>query len=237
MKDEHLVKVLEYGKIETKKAFNAICNTLGLEFYFEAENELFTFSSDFFVLDVCKGECSLIFVDETLNGKLSYIEVYFKNYISQKHTFYYLLKYLLACGSPASTYENQQGNLKRHKAFCSCICTKKYCKTFDLGKLAPNFNIFTHKTLDFPVYHYFTKSKFIQPPKNLAVIFPIELFDKECIQVIDSDIQPIYECDNIKVEKNSVFIDGVRSQVASFAFSQGCTLKEAIEFSEVLELL
>ncbi|KAM0680410.1 hypothetical protein GINT2_001470 [Glugoides intestinalis] len=237
MKDENLIKVLEYGKIETRKAFNAICNTLGLELYFEAENELFTLSSDFFVLDICKEECSLIFVDESLNTKLSYIELYFRNFLSQKQLFYYLLRYLLECGRAVSSQENQQGTLKKHKAFCSCILTKKYCETFDLAKVEPNFNIFTHARVEFPIYHYFTKSEFLIPPKNLAIIFPMEKFDKECIQIIDSDVQPIYECDNIKVEKNSVFIDGVRSHVASFAFSQGCTLKESIEFSEILDLL
>lgn len=235
MDEKYLVKMLEYGKIQMKDSMVKICNALGIEFYYEPEEDLYTISSEFFVLDVRDKECSLIFVEDALNEKLCYIQAYLTYFLEKKHIFYFLLRFLVACTRNEPHNCKQEGSLERHKCICSCISSGNYCKLFNLSKIENGFNIFTHRNITFPIHYYFLDLKMIGPPKNLAELFPIENFNRDRYNQIENTEETYYECGKIKVIKNCVFIDEKRSPVASMLFLKGCSLKESIKFAEIFK--
>lgn len=239
MLESNLVKILEYGKISMKDFLSKVAESLNLEFYSEEGSALYTLSSQFFVLDIIEddtgGKATLIFVDESLNVKLSYIQEYLSFFLKKKHIFYHLLKYLVNCTSKTHI-ENGDGDLNQYKCICSCIFTGKYCKIFNMDE---DINIFTHKKQDIPLeYYFYDPKKSVNPIDSAFIsritdIFTPENFNLKCVG-LDCGNQIHYKYGNIKVDGRSVFINNERSKIASFAFLKGCPLVRCIEMDKKL---
>ncbi|ELA41989.1 uncharacterized protein VICG_01006 [Vittaforma corneae ATCC 50505] len=248
LREQALVKILEYGKMPMREALTQVCIFLGVEFYYEQENGLFTLSTESFVLDISNSECNLIFVEDLLNSKLGYIQLYISHFLSRKHIFYYLLKYLISCTrNTHSSFGYNAGigpeaSLEKHKCICSCIFTDHYCQSFNLNTVSEGFNIFTHSKIDLPLEYYFyepgtvlQKVELSSLYYNLAKIITPEYFDKRYYDFLVNSEKTFYENGSVRVVANSVYTNGERSPVASLAFLRGCTLKESLNFAKTLE--
>lgn len=243
MLDAHtLAKLLEYGKISATDTFSQIGALLGLEFYYEQENDLYTLSNEVFVLDISKGECTLLFVDESLNARMEHIRQYLLNFTPKQHVFFHLLRYLTSCTSGAVPTAHVAGSLERHKCICSCIFTGEYCQTFDLSVIPENFNIFTHRQIDLPVEYYFytpgrslPKIRLDEFGGNIAQYIAPENFDKRCFGIFHGGTDLSYEEGDVKVVGKSVYVKGRRLPIASLAFIRGNTLKDSLQFEQILD--
>lgn len=228
MREEFLLKVLEYGKMPDLETFRTIAETLGLEFYYESPSVLYTLSSESFLLDVSGNSCAMIFVEEELNSKLGYIQKYLNHFLPKKHIFYCILRFLT---KRSESPPRSRPNYSVHKVFCNCILGRDYCMDFDPGQAAKNgFNVFTHSNFD-PTRvgdnDILAYAPGWESSNNLANIFtPDQLSLKHLSQ---KDLY--YQEDNIRVSKKSVFINGERSSTASFAFSRGLSLKDSIDIA------
>lgn len=234
MKEENLIKILEYGRSPLKQALSDICTCLNLEFYFEENPLIYTISSEFFVLDIANDTCSLIFVEGDINSKLPYIQAYLTYFLSNRLAFYQILKYLNSCNK-TTKYRNLNQSCTKFICFCSCLYTNEYCQVYDLSKVSESFNIFTHSEFKYP-YEVYLGGKLdfkINAPNNFADIFRPENFSKQVFNYFLKSNAFIYEADDVKVIDKSVFISGKRSQIASFSFLKGCTLTESLEFDKV----
>jgi hypothetical protein len=236
--DQNLLKILQYGKINEKDIFEHICRSLGLEFYFEGNPSVYTISSEFFVLDISQSNCNLLFVDESLNVKLAYVQDYFNQFIENKFIFYHLLKYLNSCNNPIPS-NNFNQDCSTYKCICNCIFKSKYCHLYDLSKIPATFNIFTHSELDYPLDLFFNKNidqKF-DLPENLAEIYTPEKFNKNVYKYFnkEQDSHFIYKFDNVKVIDRSVYVSEERSRIASLAFVKGCSLEESLDFANIFK--
>lgn len=240
MDEKSLAKILEYGKISEGEALKQISALLELDLYYEEENNLYTLSNEFMVLDITGNECSLIFVDEHLNSKITNIRKYLLHFIQKKHIFLYILKYIIGCtnGIPAT---GKEGTLQSYKCICSCIFTGKYCKVFDLNSIRDDFNIFTHMIQDLPLeYYFYTPNTAVLPQieirgenTNIAKYIPLEKFDRDCFDIFIGNV--FYEEGDVKVIRNSVYLKNERQRIASLAFLKGCTLKESLRYANILE--
>jgi len=244
MEENILIKVLEYGKVSDLNAFKAISSSLSLEFYCESNPVLYTLSSENFVLDISEdSSCVLTFVDDCLNSRFAYIQEYLSFYSRKKKLFYFLLKFLISCTSESAdnkakndTSDSEISKTGKYLYFCDCIATEAYCNSFNLSSISKsNYNIFTHREYDTDcpiracalVPYVYTHGS----SENLANFFTSEEFStKHMLSFQD----PYYECKNIKVLRNGVFINDERSKIASFAFNRGLTLKDSVDLASKL---
>jgi len=243
MDERLLAKILEYGKIPEDKALARISEVLELEFYYEEEAALYTLSNEFLVLDVSKDGCTLIFVDEALNTKTDIIRRYLSQFIHEKHIFFYLLRYLINC-TKQITSTTERGSLATHKCICSCIFTGKYCQTYELSSVHTDFNIFTHEMLDLPLDYYFyrpnialEKIRLPEGQANIARYIPRERFDRRCLDIFTAANGVLYEDEDVRVVNRSVYLNNKRMPIASLAFMRGCTLRDALEYNEAMEMI
>lgn len=244
MEENILIKVLEYGKISDLNALKAISSLLSLEFYCESNPILYTLSSESFVLDISEdSSCVLTFVDDSLNSRFTYIQEYLSFYSRKKKLFYFLLKFLISCTSETASgkAKSTTSDLKISKTdkylyFCDCIATEAYCNSFNLSSISKsNYNIFTHREYDHdcPIRAYALVPYIYThgTSENLANFFTSEEFSmKHMLSFQD----PYYECKNIKVLRNGVFINDERSKIASFAFNRGFPLKDSVNLESEL---
>lgn len=245
MHSENLVKILEYGKTTLKKLLQQICENLNLEFYCEDDPLIFTISSEHFVLDVeCDNaqrenvsRCTLIFVNEELNEKHSYIQQYLNHFKNNRLVFFCLLRYLtnLLNKSKKSTATDKMA-CSRYKCICDCLFTGNYCEV-QFGH-AKGYNVFTHSSLQYPLEIFFKQPTDVKctVPDDLSSIFTQEDYSRTVFDYFTKDKASdfIYTDGIIKVVNKNVFISNERSPIASFAFMNGCSLKESIEFSKIL---
>lgn len=256
MIEDVLIKVLEYGKISNIDSFKAISQALSLEFYYESNPILYTLSSENFVLDISEDlTCTLTFVNDELNLKFDYIQKYLTFYLTNKKYFYFLLKFLVHCSSnqlndedtlESADYEKDMDNSKIsvHRFFCDCIMSSKYCCKVTLNNIRiPDFNIFTHQTYE---KEYIPQIKddagleyvnmllpFVFKPykiENLAWFFIPDGFK---VNHMNNNSNSIYLFENLKIVGKSIYINDERSQIASFGFNHGLTLKESIDLLKI----
>lgn len=231
MREEFLLKVLEYGKMPDLEAFKAMAEALGLEFYHESPSMLYTLSSESFLLDISRESCSMIFVEEELNSRLGYIQQYLNHFLPKKHVFYCILRFLAKRNEGPS---QSRPDCSVYKVFCNCILRGDYCVNFDPDQAGKNnFNAFTHSSFDPSrveengILGYAPGTD----PNNLAsILTPDQLSFK------DLDQEGLYYQEgNVRVTRKSVSINGERSSTASFAFSRGLCLKDSIDIARVFE--
>lgn len=253
LNEELLLKILEYNKISLPDSLQLIGAFLGLEFYHEPETDLFTLSSSFFVLDISSNECTLIFVNESLNTSQPYISTYLTYFLQDKHIFFYLLKYLVNCIKDTSPQTPISHRVVR--STCTCLFSPQYCRTFELDTVPPGVNIFTHTVMSVPLEYYFYRpgediggmdrtsemdqngemnQKLKRDYWNVSVLIGADNFDKKYLGRFANPGDLFYEDGEIKVYNMSVYVKGKRSSVASLAFLRGCTLKESLYFAELI---
>jgi hypothetical protein len=237
MKEQNLVKILEYGKISLRESLQAMCSTLELEFYFEKDQIIYTVSSNFFVIDIQNDTCSLIFVNDELNNKLSYIQAYLNNFITKKPEFFYILKYLKACTHNSKNLEKIP-DCSKYKCMCNCIVTGEYCEIYNLIDISSTYNIFTHSEFKYPLDVLFNKPNagtVIEAPENFADIFTPHNYSTRVFEYFRSKDEFLYESKNVKVSGKSIYISNKRCPIASFAFLKGCSLIKSLEYSRIFE--
>lgn len=237
MEEKNLTKILEYGKISLEESLQKICKVLNLEFYLDKDLEIFTISSDFFVLDIQNKNCTLIFVDEELNSRLTYIQSYLNNFLENQFMFYYILKYLKSSNS-YSENKDKVSDCSKYKCICNCIVGGEYCQVFDLSKVPASFNIFTHSEFKYPFEVFFNQMKegmLFEAPENFANLFTFQNYSKKVLNHFIRTKEFLYESQDVKVIDKSVYILNKRSPIASFAFLKGCTLAEALEYDSIFE--
>lgn len=226
MREEHLLKVLEYGKISDVDAFRAMGEALGLQFYHESSPTLYTLSSESFLLDISEDACTIIFVEEELNTKLEYVQRYLNHFLSRRHLFYCLLRFL-AKKSEDSPYPGPDCSI--HKVFCNCILGRNYCMSFDPVEAA-DINIFTHSKFCSGRAQENRMMAYVESSSNLAAMLtPEQLFSRHLTEGL------YYEEGSIMAQRNSISIDGERSGVASFAFSRGLSLRDSVGVARIFK--
>jgi hypothetical protein len=231
MREEFLLKVLEYGRMPDLEAFKAIAEALGLEFYHESPSMLYTLSSESFLLDISGDACTMIFVEEDLNSRLGYIQEYLNHFLPQKHIFYCILRFL----TRRSENPQPRPDCSVYKVLCNCILRGDYCANFDPGQDArSNINVFTHSSFDPSRVEESGMLAYVPGGKssnNLASTFTSDQLSFRHLSQEDL----YYQEDNIRVSKRSVFIDGERSSTASFAFSRGLSLRDSVDVARIFE--
>lgn len=226
-----LIKIFELNAVSDLEYFKMVSTALDLEFYHEESPVLFTFCNDTFVLDVSGSlNCTLIFVDDNLNSKTSYLNEYLNYFVKKKEIFYFILKFLAYFDKqkkPMASF-----NLKSHY-FCDCVFTGNYC---DNIKIKENFNIFTHKYYDVEYEEEFRALGLLpyifqeELSENLSNFYGLEDFNKKISNIFKGSN---YMIDNIIVERNEVFIDGKKSPLASLGFIRGLSLKDSISLTQL----
>ncbi len=249
-----LIKLLEYGKMTNYNVYKSIASILGLEFYNEPDESVFSICSEAFVLDVTNKSSTLIFVDEELNkDEYKFIEKYFNQYLDDKKTFYYLLKFFTKVidlenisSAKNKISENilleAHGDLKECKTICSCIFGKNYCYKEKI-KLLPGYNIFTHRydkiyNDPFLVLENNKNSREIeeyQLENNLSLYFKEKDFTVDLIKKLSLDKPHYYENNNYRVNGRNIYIDNQKNKFASFLFKKGLSLEESIKYWKNIE--
>lgn len=241
---EHVfLLLLDLHALDKPIVFRNMAALLGLEFFEDPDQQLYTISSDQFVLDISPDGCSLLFVDEHLSDNLKYIQHYFNFYFGDKHTFYFLLRFFVRFSSHRPRDVSlinaiNNSNLKKHKNICECVFSNNYCIQMQINEVKNNYNIFTHRKdkvneSPFLVLEYQPNSE-ISMNRNIFWHFKREEITIKMFEEM-KQAEIFYDDGDVKTDGMSVYRNGIRCATASFIFRSGMLLDDAIKYVEELK--
>lgn len=156
---------------------------------------------------------------------------------------------LYSAGPEYAPESDLVADLTEYKNVCNCIITGNYCYPGRIRGYPESYNVFTHRVdfvhfnplISIPVGTGRTEKQEHGVPAELGgeicVLSPdaSEYFrpDQFTMNALDNvkTAEPLsYEYGNIKIVDRDVFIDGSRSEAASFLFKRGCSVKEVAEY-------
>ena len=237
---------------------------MGLEFYSEANGTVYTICSNTFVLDITKENCTLLFVEDEYNSQFLYVQKYLNAYFLDKVVFYRLLKFFTRVvnlelrsvqnnshhGRPVMNINQShiKAKLDKYKNICECVFTDQYCYEESAANFPVGYNIYTHRieyTHFEPIlsfsgnisdgidFYHGNKTYRLSP--NLCNYFREDDFSVRAFDLLPKSKLYYYERDNIKVVEGNVYVDNEKCKIASFIFKKGCSLKDALAFSEKIK--